>query len=164
MKQSGFTLIEALVYIALFGLFMTGAIVAAYNLSEGSGRAQARAMLKMEGDFLLRKIELLCRDSSEVASPTVNASGTTLVVLRPDGSTVRVSLVGDNLQLDSGDGPQRLADGDVRVTELVFQHTRADGIGVDPEEVSFRFTVAAVAPNGMLVTERFPTTTVSLRK
>ena len=54
---AGFTLIEVLVYLALFGLIMSGAVVSAYQMFEASGRNQTRAMIQEEGDFIVAKID-----------------------------------------------------------------------------------------------------------
>lgn len=53
----GFTLIEVLVYLALYSIIIGGAVVAAYGMFESSGHNQTKAMVEEEGGYLLSKIE-----------------------------------------------------------------------------------------------------------
>ncbi len=55
MKR-GFTLIETLIYIALFALLIGGGISSAFSLIASSDRIGTQAMLEEEGNFLLAKI------------------------------------------------------------------------------------------------------------
>ena len=56
-NQLGFTLIEVLIYLALFGLVFSGLFVSAFAVIENIGRNDAQIMVQEEGDFLLAKIE-----------------------------------------------------------------------------------------------------------
>jgi len=52
----GFTLIETLIYIALFGIILTGVITAAYPLITGADRLSQRVTAESEAAFVLHKI------------------------------------------------------------------------------------------------------------
>ena len=52
----GFTLIETIVYLALFSIVIGGALAATMLLFEGAGRDTARARLVEEGAFMLGKM------------------------------------------------------------------------------------------------------------
>ena len=54
--QKGFTLIETLIYLALFAIFFGGAAAAAYAVIETSGRNLTKSMVQEEGNFMLAKI------------------------------------------------------------------------------------------------------------
>src|SRR4030042_506817 len=56
-SQAGFTLIESLLYIALFSIIIGGALVAVYQMIESSDAVSAKNIVEMEGSFLLRKID-----------------------------------------------------------------------------------------------------------
>lgn len=56
MNKRGVTLIETLIYIALFALLIGGGVSSAYVLIESSDRIGVHAMLEEEGNFLLAKI------------------------------------------------------------------------------------------------------------
>ncbi len=52
----GFTLIETIVYLALFSIVIGGALAATTLLFEGAGRDTTRARLQEEGNFMLDKV------------------------------------------------------------------------------------------------------------
>ena len=60
MKPSlkGFTIIESIIYLALFSIVIGGALAASSLLFEGAGRGTASARLLGEGTFMLQKIAL----------------------------------------------------------------------------------------------------------
>ena len=53
--NSGFTIIEVIIYIALFSLLMGSAFVTAYQLIDGSGKLSAKNTVQEEGNFVMRK-------------------------------------------------------------------------------------------------------------
>lgn len=56
MLNRGFTLIETLVYIALLGILMGGAMLAVYQLIANVGQVNANIAIEEEANFLLRKV------------------------------------------------------------------------------------------------------------
>ena len=54
----GFTLIESLVYIVLFGIILSTAFVGSESLAESTDRTKTQARLQSEADFLSSKIAL----------------------------------------------------------------------------------------------------------
>jgi type II secretory pathway pseudopilin PulG len=170
-KNRGFTLIEAAIYMALFGILMGGAVVAAYNIFEGSGRAQTRAMIQEEGDFLLSKISWVLSGTQAVTAPNSSTMGSSLTVVKYDtsiGNPIVIFIPPGtfNLAMSTSSNPtwEILNNTNVRISNLLFYHTLSSGNGVDPETVQFSFTVSATTPNGQTISENFPTTTISLRK
>lgn len=81
MHNRGFTLMETLIYIALFSILMSGAMIAAYNLLEGGGRNKLAIGTQEEGTFIDRKINWALTGASTVSA---SADGTTLTITRPD--------------------------------------------------------------------------------
>lgn len=69
----GFTLIEAIVYIALLALIMTGAVAASYQLLSSSASLNAKNTVGEEGNFVLRKLHWALSDMS--SAPTIGGSG-----------------------------------------------------------------------------------------
>src|SRR5437667_361850 len=53
-NNSGFTLIETILYIALLTILLSGAVFASYNLIEGSGRLKTNININEEGGFVLK--------------------------------------------------------------------------------------------------------------
>ncbi len=71
---------ETLIYIALFGILMSGAVVTTYELLEGGDRNQSSFSIQEEGTFLNRKINWALTGASAVTVTGVN----TLTITRPD--------------------------------------------------------------------------------
>ena len=75
LQNRGFTLIEIVIYLALFSLVLAGFILVTYNLVQGSAQVQSKAVLNEEMAFLLHKIDwaLTGAESSQVTvvSPSV---------------------------------------------------------------------------------------------
>jgi prepilin-type N-terminal cleavage/methylation domain-containing protein len=80
MKRRGFTLLEVLIYIALFGVLMGGAVVSTYQLLEGGQAHQARVTAQEEGGFISRKLNWALGGASSVSV----SGGTMLSITRPD--------------------------------------------------------------------------------
>jgi prepilin-type N-terminal cleavage/methylation domain-containing protein len=55
--RQGFTLIEVIIYLALFSILMAGSLSAAFALCESSGHERTRAFLLEEGNFIIAKTE-----------------------------------------------------------------------------------------------------------
>lgn len=71
--MKGFTLIETLVYIALLGLLMTGALLGSYNLVQSSSRTTTSTAAQDEGSFALRKLEWAV--AGMTVQPSLGGSG-----------------------------------------------------------------------------------------
>ncbi len=81
MKNNGFTLIETIIYIALFGVLMSGALVTIYALLGSVESNQRFEAAYSEGLFINKKIAWELSFATDVV---VMASGT-LSIIRPDG-------------------------------------------------------------------------------
>lgn len=166
--ERGFTIIEAAVYLGLFGLLMGGAIVAAYNSAQGISRGSRHAMLQEEGNFVMAKINWALAGAQSVSSPSTGSSGSLLSVNKTVGLDasgnpivvpVSVGLTAGALYIDTGTGPQILTNPEVRVTRLSFVHLVASGNGLDPERVEASTTLTARTDSGLLVSEDFSAVT-----
>ncbi len=163
-NQKGFTLIEALVYIALLTLLMGGAVVTCYGILESSGRNQTQAIVQEEGDFLIAKINWALSNIHHINYPAVGGTGTSLTTTKWDNAigAVTIALSGTEVTLARGGGSAYpLTASNVSVSDLTFTHEWAGG--VSPESVIASFTIATKTPNGMPITQNF-TTTVHVRR
>ncbi|KND51768.1 MAG: hypothetical protein ABA06_00710 [Parcubacteria bacterium C7867-001] len=165
--MKGFTLLETLVYIALFTILIGGAVVGAYNLFEAAERGGTRVMLQEETDFLIAKVNWALSGAQAVTAPGVGTTGSALTVAKWDtsiGNPVVVAQNGTNLTLSKGGGsPAVLNNTNVFVTAFTVTHTEGSGDGITPESVEASVTLSARTPTGSLVM-RQATTTVYLRK
>ncbi len=166
-SSRGFTLIEAIVYIALFSILIGGGVVAAYGLFDAVTRAGTRTMLSEETDFLLSKIDWTLSGAEAVTAPAAGASGSGLTVVKwsaPGGNPLIIAKNGGNLTLTEGSGSaETLNNTNVTVDSITFRHTAEPGNGTVPEYVEAVLHVSAYTPSGSLLT-RVGTTTVYLRR
>ena len=71
--KKGFTLIEVIIYIALFSILMGTAFITAYQLIDGSGKLSIKNTIQEEGNFVMRKIDWaltgISNDLTEILNP-----------------------------------------------------------------------------------------------
>jgi prepilin-type N-terminal cleavage/methylation domain-containing protein len=156
--KKGFTLIEALVYIALFAIIMTGLASAAWLLFETSDRNQTKAMLQEERDFLLGKVGWALNNASSATS-----GGSSLTVTKYDGSTVRVCLSGTDMKYLEGLSGTCVASGAVLNNSNVSITNLAFSVSGDPVEIETVLTISAKTPNGLAISQ-VATSTRYIRK
>ncbi len=80
-SDKGFTLLETMIYIGLFAILISGVVVGAYNLLEGSDRNITAARIQEEGTFLNRKINWAL---SGATNATISGGGSQITITRPD--------------------------------------------------------------------------------
>jgi prepilin-type N-terminal cleavage/methylation domain-containing protein len=140
-KKRGFTLMETMIYIALFGVIMTGALVGTYNLLEGGRRNIDTAKIEEEGTFLNRKINWALTGASNVV---VSGGGTKMTITRPDlgaQSPIVISQSGNNMTITRGAGSEvELQNNRFNISGTFFVYTPASGSR--PPSISATFKVA----------------------
>lgn len=164
--QRGVTLIELVVYIALFSLIIGGAVVAAYQIFESSGRSQTHAMVQEEGDFLLAKISWALSGIQTITAPALPSTGqacstsNTLAITKWDTSigAIVINTSGSDITLIRGAGaPSSLNNSNVSVSNLQFKYCYLGGN--NPASIASSFTLRSRAPGGIPVTQDFFITT-----
>ncbi len=159
IKQRGNTLIEALIYLALFSILMGGAVVVAYNLIESAGRNQTKLMVQEEGDFLTAKIEWALTGIRAINLPSSGSSGSILSTDKWDAAvgSAQITSAGGDMNLSRGGNPAlEINNSNIEISNLVFFHDY--GGGANPESVRASFRASAKTPNGMTVWQDFTTT------
>jgi type II secretory pathway component PulJ len=74
----GFTLIETIIYIALFGILMVGVIAAVNPIFVGVERMSQKVMIENEVTLVSRTITSLIPQASSVASPSADTTSDSL--------------------------------------------------------------------------------------
>ena len=154
--RAGFTLIELIIFTAIFAVGM-GAFLAVFtNVSGVAVRQGSTAEVQSQSQFLLQTVQHYVERSSMV-STTVNATTTTLM-LRMSSTTedpVIINMNGTAVQLKIGSGAaQNITSNKVEVSDLSF--TRRSNPG-GKNSVAVSFTVSYATGN---TTQRY---TQSLR-
>lgn len=168
--ERGVTLIETMVYLALFALIIGGAVLSAYQIFESSGRSRTRSMLTEEGNFLSGKMLWALSGARTVDAPVVPAAGVpctqsnTLSVTKWDtaiGVLVFAQSGGDLTLARGGGGAAAINNSNVAISALSFKHCYQGGLA--PESVEVAFTLSARTPSGTIISQDF-STGASLRK
>lgn len=162
----GFSLIEVIIYLALFSILIGGAVVCTFNLLEAMASGGTRTMLAEETDFLFAKVSWALNDAESIPLPVAGATGHTLTVLRrdnSDGALVTFERNGTDLSTThDGHSPLLLNNSNVKIEDITFTHT-GGASSWDVDELRTVLTVSARTPNGLLLT-RIATSTVYIHK
>ncbi len=129
MPNRAFTLIETIIYIALFGLLMTGVLTSVYGLLENSDRLSVHTTTEDEGTFVLRKLEWIFENTASVQSPS-SGYGEKLSVTLTDGTHVTITKTATTIGLTRGTDmtPNALTSANVTVQSLGFYILPGGGI------------------------------------
>ena len=163
--QGGLTLIETVVYIALFSIIIGGAVVAAYQIFESSGRDRTRVMIQEEGDFLVAKINWALSGVQSITGPAnpplggacTHSDALTVTKWSASVGTIVIKVVSNAMVLSRGGGTENpLNNSNTEVSGLQFTHCYTGGI--NPESMSVSFTLSARTPSGTTISQNFFTT------
>ncbi len=155
MKR-GFTLIETLIYLALYTVISFGMLAAAYSVLESGARNETSAMVEEEGDYLTAKIDAVLTNAAAIRLP-VNSGGT-LAVTESDGSNIVIKNDASGMSLQEGNTAfQTLNNTNVTVADLVFVHMRTIDNGIGTDSVSASFTLFAATSDGHVLSRDFAT-------
>ena len=115
-KQAGFTLIELILYVTLVSIFLTAAILFAWNIIYGREKSFQQSIVDQSARIALAKISYEIRRAGDIQSLSANQ-----LVLESEGSTTTIEKSGSELLITSnGMGPYSLASNQVAVTNLAF--------------------------------------------
>ena len=167
--NSGFTLIEAIIYIALFALIMVGALVSIYGILGSSARNQTKAMVAEEGSFLLGKIDWALSGAESISLPfDLDGDGTesgTILSIKKFGASldnpIVISLSEGNFVIRRGNNSSNtLNNSNITIScalEGCFTHNSSSGDGINPESLEAKFTVSSKTPEGLFFLQDFST-------
>lgn len=160
-NKKGFTLIEVIIYVALFTTVMTGALVSVYAILESNSRNQTKAMVASEGAFLLGKIDWAL-NGKQIASLSHSDTTWILTTSKLDGTnTVKIKIDASNkMQIDRSAGYKDLNNSNVEVLCPIhdcFIHTPLSGDGINPEKIEAKFTLSSRTNEGQVYSQEFST-------
>ncbi|OGY98055.1 MAG: hypothetical protein A2855_00940 [Candidatus Liptonbacteria bacterium RIFCSPHIGHO2_01_FULL_57_28] len=114
-----------LVYMALLGLLMGGAILAAYQLLEDATATRIRVNTDEEANFMLRKVDWALSGATSISSPSAGSSGDTLTVAKPGIGSITIALDGTDMEITRGGDTLPLNSANVTVDSLIFTQIAA---------------------------------------
>ena len=146
INKNGFTLIEVIIYIALFSLLMGTAFITAYQLIDGTSKLNTKTVVQEEGNFVMRKLNWDLTGLDSTVSPIVDnsiACSNTLRVEKVNFSMnpIRLRLNSNALEISENEGTYvPITTTNVKVTCLKFSVIPPFGSG--PSGLSATTTIS----------------------
>ncbi len=128
--NKGFTVIEVIIYIALFSLLIGTAFTAAYQLIDGSGKLSTKNTTQEEGNFVMRKLDWALTGVATITTPA-SGNSSTLVVTKYDGDVITIQKNGTALEIKESTNGNifiPLTTSNVVVSSLDFAYQSLGGI------------------------------------
>ena len=156
-NSTGFTLIEIVIYLALFSIIIGGGMIAVYEIIQSADAGENQVILQEEANFLLRKIDWALTGATSVA---VTSFPQTFSVTKSGLPTLLFDYNSSNLRLKRGSSSAVILNSSsITVSNLSFVKTVVSG---KPDAITTTFTLTT-AQNGRNTSQVF-TTTKYLRK
>jgi len=152
-SSNGFTLIETIIYLALFTIIIGGGMVATYQIIESVKASHNHVILQGEANFLFRKIEWALNGATSITTPSGSTPTTSLVVTKniydsPTTLMFTFDSVNNNMVLERDSlGAVILNSSSIIVNSLSFKQDPADSITAE-------FTLTTYS-DGQVVSQNF---------
>lgn len=144
-RQHGFTLVEALVVMALlagFLLLLTTLLTSAVDI-QGSSESYSATMA--DGRFIMARLNYDIARATAITTPSSLGSSSSSLALTIGGSTYTYALSGGNLQLTDPNGSDNLNSSGTTVSAVSFE---AVGNGGGKATVRYSFTLTSTVRHG----------------
>jgi type II secretory pathway pseudopilin PulG len=143
--MKGFTLIETVIYIALLGGLLTGALISSVDLIESADMSNTHATIQDEGSFASRKLEWAL--AGLTSAPTISggscAQSMSITKTGAQNNPIVFSYDGAHKAIfmtEGANGPYPITTSNVSVSCLSFASIAANGTG--PSGVAASFTIS----------------------
>lgn len=138
----GFTLIETIIYLALFSIIIGGVLVSAYQIIQASTQSQENALVQEEVQFLMGKIRWAMTGAETINDPIPGNFGSNLNIDQYSGINIIFTSSGDVLSIQkTGDPtPSSLNSDSVKVENVKFTHIAPIGTKPAALETVFKVT------------------------
>jgi type II secretory pathway pseudopilin PulG len=126
-NQEGFTLLEALLYSALFAFIMTGLLASAYMIIQATENSGGQLLVDDEASFIIRKMDWAMTGINTIHFPNEDQTGFTLSINKQGVGLVQFRLNSGDIEIDTGSGYFPLDSENVTATDLTFYRIPASG-------------------------------------
>jgi type II secretory pathway pseudopilin PulG len=135
--KKGFTLVELILYVAIFTLMMTSLIPFAWNIIGGGAKSTTQQEISSNARYVSEIIKYEIRRASGITS--VTSTSISLTNFSPDSTTV-IGLSGGKITISkNGGGAVNLNSNDTTISSLTF--TNYTSAGNTSENIQFAFTM-----------------------
>lgn len=138
--KEGFTLIETIIYVALFGMLFSGILVSSYSFITAAEHISAQVLVENETAFVVWKINTLLVSADTIINPVPNTSDTILSFTTYSKDTYKISM-NEKVIMIKKNNTAEVPMTSERVTFDTFSvnyKTALDGI---PSYVEYSFTI-----------------------
>ena len=146
--MKGFTLIELIIYSAIISLFLVVASAFAWQIIQGSLKAEAYQEVEQNANFSLGKIVHALRNSSEVVEPNKSGESSSQLRLNMQDAVKTPTIfeiAGQSLTIkEGGTGPFSLTSDLVEIANLNFTNLSFS----NSETIRIEITVERFNPSG----------------
>ena len=164
-KRSGFTLIEVIVYVAIFAMMISFVASILFQVGDSAGSNRGRTSIEVEADFVMGKVLWAMSGASAIAVPAASSSSSTLTVSKFGfvHNPVSFQLASGTIYMQRAGGSLvPLTSRNVKVAELLFTHTAE--VVSQPEAVAVRLSLAASSSDPAIRASTTMQSTFYLRK
>lgn len=135
-KQSGFTLLEMLIYMGLSAIFLVSLSQVFVMIANVRLGAQALSMVQQDGQYLLSRLNYDISNSQTISTPAIGQTSNTLVT-----NSFTYSLNNGDLEITDSSGTEALNSSESKISNLQFLH-----LGTPPKDtIQVSFTLTSVA-------------------
>lgn len=160
MKKNGFTLIEVLVVIGIFGILAVIGTGMFFSILKGSTKTRVLAEVKQNGNYAISVMGRMIRNAKEIES----CPGSSIRIVNPDEETTQFDLSGPRIASISALGTGYLTSDKVEIDTTETNQFDCILSSGSPPVVTIRFTLSqAVGTRAEETAEVDFKTTVSLR-
>lgn len=145
--QNGFTLIEALVYIALVSGILLAATSFAWNIVNTRTSAFSAQEVEQNGRFIMQKISQVMREANQINSPAIGLSSNSVEVEMNDAGTETIILSQNDKNIEyqyNSDPAVELNSDLVEISNLEF--TNLSSTSGSTRNIGISFTLSHINP------------------
>lgn len=157
MKQHGTTILEVLIYLALFGTLMGGVIVASFHVYESNHRTSAIIEMLEESGFIIQKITWFLSVSEIIYTPTSATSSSILSFKSGEGTHINpVRLHESNYTLFvqyGGLTPIPLTHKSTEVSNVLFTYSKSKSL--NQSYIDMKYTLRTHTNMGSVIEKNF---------
>ncbi len=138
--QKGFTLIETIIYLALFSILFNGVLMSAYTFIISAEQISAQVTSENESAFIVRKINTLLASANTIIKPTPDTTGDTLIFSTYAGNEYTINANDGMVKLSKDANPEIPLTSE-RITFDTFSVIHRSAQDGTPRSVEYSFTV-----------------------
>src|SRR6266550_3490019 len=158
--QSGFTLIEQLIYMGLLSILLAVFLQIFTSILDVHLESQATSSITQDGNYILVRLAHDIRLAQKVTSPSQGASSNSSLQIIDGATNYTYQLTGNNLTISvNGATPDNLNSVSTKVSSINFTNLGNNASGLK-NTVQIAVTLKSVTQriNGKIQTETFQTT------